>query len=183
MMVMTAKVDMKKILLIIAAVAALVLALILLLGESPQDSTTTAVTVSPSSNDGRVQFLKDFGWDVTTSPTQTGQVKIPDQTTEVFERYNNLQKSQGYDLSSYAGKNVMRYVYQVNNYPGTTQPVYATLLVYKDEVIGGDVTDTAAGGKIRGFKKPEATTAPTASAPTTATASTTPSESTAETQR
>jgi len=155
MMVMTAKVDMKKILLIIAAVAALVLALILLLGETPPEASTTAVTVTPSSNDGRVQFLKDFGWEVTVSPTQTGQVRIPNEITEVFDRYNNLQKSQGYDLSSYAGKNVMRYVYQVNNYPGATAPVYATLLIHKNQVIGGDITDTASGGQIRGFRMPQ----------------------------
>jgi len=167
MMVMTAKVDMKKILLVIAAVAALVLSLILLLGEESPNSASTAATVAPSGNDGRIQFLKDYGWEVTASPVQTGQVKIPEQTTEVFDRYNNLQKSQGYDLSSFAGKNVMRYVYEVTNYPGATQEVYATLLVYKDKVIGGDVTDTAAKGQIRGFKKPTeptaSTTAPTAS--------------------
>ena len=166
MMVMTAKVDMKKILLIVAAVAALVLSLILLLGEEPQNSAATAATVTPSSNDGRVRFLKDFGWDVTTSPTQTGQVKIPEQSSEMFDRYNSLQKSQGYDLTDYAGKNVMRYVYQVNNYPGATQPVYATLLVHKDKIIGGDITDTAAKGHIRGFKMPEAPPAPTTSVPT-----------------
>ena len=178
MMVMTAKVDMKKILLIIAAVAALVLALILLLGEETPSAATTAVTVTPSSNDGRVQFLRDFGWEVTTSPTQTGQVKIPEETTEVFDRYNNLQKSQGYDLSSYAGKNVMRYVYEVRNFSGATQPVYATLLVYKDQIIGGDVTDTSAKGQIRGFKKPE-----DATASTTAPAETTAPETTGETKR
>lgn len=162
MMVMTAKVDLKKILLIAAAVAALVLSLILLMGEDSTQSISTAASVTPSSNDGRVQFLKDHGWEVTTSPTQSGQVRIPKETTAVFDRYNNLQKSQGYDLSSYAGKNVMRYVYQVNNYPDSTQPVYATLLVYRDQIIGGDVTDTAAGGQIRGFKKPPLATAPTA---------------------
>lgn len=173
MMVMTAKVDFKKILLILAAAAAIVLALILLLADQTPSAATTAVTAAPTGNDGRVQFLKDFGWEVTTSPTQTGQVRIPEETTEVFDRYNNLQKSQGYDLSSYAGKNVMRYVYQVSNYPGSTQPVYATVLVYKDKVIGGDVTDTSAHGQIRGFKKPESTTAPTA---------TTPAESAAESE-
>ena len=168
MMVMTAKVDMKKILLIIAAVAALVLALILLLGEETPSAATTAVTVTPSSNDGRVQFLRDFGWEVTTSPTQTGQVKIPEETTEVFDRYNNLQKSQGYDLSSYAGKNVMRYVYEVRNFSGATQPVYATLLVYKDQIIGGDITNTAPNGAIHGFQLPNNLKAPTESTPDTA---------------
>ena len=68
----------------------------------------------------------------------------------------------------------MRYVYKINNYPGATEPVYATLLVYKNQIIGGDVTDTAAQGKIRGFKMPEATTAPPAPSLPTEPAATAP---------
>ena len=160
MMVMTARVNFKKIILALAAAAALILALILLLGGN--DTTQTAAP-APSANDGRVKFLTDFGWDVTTSPTESGRVRIPDSPSEVFDRYNILQKGQGYDLSKYAGKTVMRYVYKINNYPGATEPVYATLLVYKNQIIGGDVTDTAAKGHIRSFKMPEAPTEPTAS--------------------
>jgi hypothetical protein len=48
----------------------------------------------------------------------------------------------------------MRYVYRINNYPGATEPVYATLLVYKNQIIGGDITDTSAKGQIRGFRMP-----------------------------
>jgi len=174
MMVMTAKVDFKKIMLIVAGAAALILAAILLLGGGDA-ATQTAAKTAPSGNDGRVQFLKEFGWDVTTSPTDSSQVKIPKETTEVFDRYNTLQKGQGYDLTQYAGKNVMRYVYQINNYPGATQSVYATLLVYKDQIIGGDVTDTAAGGKVQGFRMPTATApAPTTTPSTESSAATTP---------
>lgn len=175
MMVMTAKVNLKKILLALAAVAVLVLALILLLGGSGDTAQTSAPTVS--SNDARVQFLTDLGWEVATSPVESSQVKIPAQSSDLFERYNALQKSQGYDLSQYAGKKVMRYVYKVNNYPGATEPVYATLLVYKNQVIGGDITDTAAKGKIQGLKMP-ATTTPQATTPTATSA---PSESSAAT--
>ena len=142
------------------AVAALIVSGILLLGGDQETTATGAPAVS--NNDQRVQFLKDFGWEVTTSPAETSQVKIPEESSQVFDRYNNLQKSQGYDLSQFAGKKVMRYVYKVNNYPGATEPVYATLLVYKNKIIGGDVTDTAAKGKIQGFKMPEGlATAPT----------------------
>ena len=161
MMVMTAKVDKKKILLVLVAVAALILSGVLLLGGNEETAATAAPMVS--NNDARVQFLKDFGWEVTTSPAETSQVNIPEAGSDVFDRYNNLQKSQGYDLSKYAGKKVMRYVYQINNYPGATEPVYATLLVYKNQIIGGDVTDTAAKGHIRGFKMPESPTMPTES--------------------
>lgn len=154
MLVMTAKVDKKKIAVIFAIVVVAIAALILLLsgGRDAEPTASTAV----SNNDARVAFLKGFGWDVTTSPVESSQVRIPEKTTEVYERYNALQKSQGYDLTAYAGKTVMRYVYKISNYPGATEPVYATLLVYKNQVIGGDVTNTAAKGKIQGFQMPQA---------------------------
>lgn len=170
MMVMTAKVDFKKILLVLAAIAGVILALILLLGGGDETAPTAATSVS--NNDARVQFLKDFGWEVNASPAESGQVRIPEEQTEVYQRYNALQKSQGYDLSQYAGKTVMRYVYKVNNFPNATEPVYATLLVYKNQIIGGDITDTAAKGVIQGFKMQESTTTPT-TAPTTAPTETT----------
>ena len=166
MMVMTAKVDLKKIMIILAAVAAGILGLILLLGGG-EDSTQTAAP-AVSGNDARVKFLQDFGWEVAASPTESSQVKIPEEQSEVFDRYNTLQKGQGYDLSQFAGKKVMRFVYKVTNFPGATEPVYATLLVYKNQVIGGDITDTSPGGKIQGFKMPEAPqTTPTETVPNT----------------
>ncbi len=165
MMFMTAKVDMKKIAAILGAIAVVIIALILLFGGGDNAQTTAAKPVT--NNDARVGFLAGFGWEVTNSPAESSQVRIPENTSEVFDRYNQLQKSQGYDLSAYAGKNVMRYVYKVNNYPGATEPVYATVLVYKNQVIGGDITDTAAGGKVQGFKmnKSNTPTTPTETVP------------------
>ena len=151
MMVMTAKVNLKKIGIILAAVAGVILALILLFGGGSTETAAPAV----SNNDGRVKFLTNLGWQVSASPVESSQVKIPSGQTEIYERYNALQKSQGYDLSQYAGKTVMRYVYKINNYPGATEPVYATLLIYKNQVIGGDITDTAAKGVVQGFKMPK----------------------------
>ena len=171
MLVMTAKVDKKKIIMILAAVVVVIAGLFLLLGGN--DSTPT-VSTGVANNDARLAFLKSFGWEVTTSPVESGQVRIPAAGNEVFDRYNQLQKSQGYDLSAYGGKTVMRYVYQINNYPGATAPVYATLLVYKNQVIGGDVTDTSAKGTIRSFKMPQATL-PSATTPGTAPSGTTAS--------
>ena len=151
-MVMTARVDKKKIVMVLAAAAVLVAALIMLFGGSGDTAPTAAL--SPAGNDGRVEFLKSFGWEVAASPVESGQVRIPQEGNEVFDRYNALQKSQGYDLTPYAGKTVMRYVYKLKNYPGATEPVYATLLVRGDRVIGGDVTNTAAKGVIQGFQMP-----------------------------
>ncbi len=151
MFVMTAKVDKKKIAVILAGALILIAALALLFGGG--NDTPTGASTTIASNDDRVQFLTSFGWEVVTSPTETSQVRIPKDTSEVFERYNTLQKSQGYDLSSFQGKTVMRYVYKIKNYPGATEPVYATILIANNQVIGGDVTDTSATGVIQGFPK------------------------------
>ena len=153
MMFLTAKVDMKKILIALAALAGVIVGIVLIFSNT--GSAPTAA-LGASDNAARVQFLENYGWQVNASPTQSGQVKIPDKSSELFDRYNALQKSQGYDLSQYAGKTVMRYVYKVNNLPGATDPVYATILVYKDQIIGGDVTDTSPKGVVRGFQFPKA---------------------------
>ena len=156
MMMMTTKVDIKKVVLGLVAAAAVIIALVMTLGgKKPADP---AAVSTMSDNDSRVQFLQEQGWQVITSPREASQVRIPQEQTPVYSRYNALQKSQGYDLSQYAGKTVMRYVYEIENYPNATQPVYATVLVYKNQIIGGDVTDTGAKGAIQGLKKPAQTT-------------------------
>ena len=167
MMMMTAKVNIKKVLIALIAAVALIIALISLAGGKSSDAAVTTM----SDNDNRVQFLQSQGWQVTTSPKEASQVRIPQEQSPVYSRYNDLQKSQGYDLSQYAGKTVMRYVYEINNYPDAEQPVYATLLVYKNQIIGGDVTNTAAKGAVQGLKNPNETM------PTVPTESSVPSES------
>ena len=151
MMVMTAKVDLKKIMLILAGIAAVIVALILILGDGGE----TAATASPSlaTNDGRVQFLESFGWDVTTSPVQSTQVKIPKEMSDVFRRYNALQLSQGYDLSKHLGESCKQYSYRVLNYPDQEQTVLATLYVQGDKVIAGDIHSTELNGFLQGLAK------------------------------
>ena len=57
MMIMTAKVNMKKILIVLGAIAALLIGIIALSGST--ETTTTSATAS--DNDSRVSFLKSFG--------------------------------------------------------------------------------------------------------------------------
>ena len=151
MFMMTTKVNKMKIAVALGAVAAFIAVLVLLL--SGRQSVSTGADMRISSNDDRIRFLSSFGWEVVTSPAESSQVRIPAEASAVFDRYNALQKAMGYDLTPYAGKTVMRYVYTIKNYPGATEPVYATILIASNQVIGGDITDTSATGKIQGFEK------------------------------
>ena len=83
-MFMTAKVDIKKIAIALIAIIAVIIALVLLFGGSEEAADTAATAVS--GNDARVEFLKSFGWDVAASPTESGQVKIPQSSSELYDR-------------------------------------------------------------------------------------------------
>ena len=95
-------------------------------------------SLSPGgTNEERVAFLESSGWQVQAEPTETREVMIPAQSDRVYTAYNVMQQAQGFDLEPYAGQICTQYVYEVESRPGDEQ-VYATLLVYGDEIIGGE---------------------------------------------
>lgn len=158
MVIVSAKVSKKKLLLGIAAALCVVLVLSVLVRKSAEPGSTDAdsvQTLDAKTNDQRLAFLQSFGWQVQPEPVETQEVRIPEEFNEVFTRYNQLQQSQGFDLSDYAGKTAKRYVYSVTNYPGDTEAHHATVLVYKGTIIGGDVSSQAKGGRIHGFAMPK----------------------------
>ena len=105
-------------------------------------------------NDSRIAFLGAFGWETGPQPASIEEVVIPKTFGEVYTQYNDLQKAQGLDLSKYAGKTVRRYTYEVLNYPGAEDPVYADLLIYKNRVIGADVCSAKLAGFMHGLIAP-----------------------------
>jgi len=160
MVVMTAKVQKPKLIAVVCLIAAIVcIALVVLSGNG--ESTPGTPDLDVSTNEGRIEWLSSCGWTVDAQPAEVQNVRIPEEMDEVLQRYNELQRSQGYDLTRFAGKEVTRYVYSILNYTGTADPVYATLLVHNGQVIGGDITVTGAGGCMHGFVLPEQTIAPT----------------------
>jgi len=80
-------------------------------------------------------------------------VSVPEQFDKIFSAYNEIQKSQGLDLSKYKGKKVYRYTYEITNYDGYSGTVYANILVYRNKVIGGDVCSADIKGFMHGLNK------------------------------
>ncbi|MEA4965017.1 MAG: DUF4830 domain-containing protein [Oscillospiraceae bacterium] len=159
MVVMTAKVSKAKFVAAICILVAVVCVAVILLNGGKQEDAGDSAEVGVentdiTTNEKRIGFLSAYGWEVDEQPVETQEVLIPEEMNEVFEKYNELQQSQGFDLTNFAGRQVKRYVYEVTNYEGATEPVYATLLIYRGTVIGGDVTSTAGAGLMHGFTKP-----------------------------
>ena len=100
-----------------------------------------------------VGFLSQFGWTVNGATAQTAEVTIPAEFDKIFASYNEIQKSQGLDLSKYKKKELTRYTVEVTNYPDYDGKVYANVLVYRNKVVGGDICSADVSGFVHGFEK------------------------------
>lgn len=101
----------------------------------------------------RQAFLKEMGWEVSDEYDECKAVTIPKEFNEVYEKYNKLQKQQGFDLEDYKGKTAEVYTYAVKNYGNKKQEVRANLIVCEGQLVGGDVCSAELDGFMQGLRK------------------------------
>jgi hypothetical protein len=133
-----------------------VLLIVLDMTDLGQDALTVSVTLEEDSDTARCNFLSEYGWQVTTVPKEVQEIIIPSQFNAVYEQYNDLQQSQGFDLRGYQGKTVKRYTYIIHNYPQNVGEVHANVLTYDGKVIGGDICTLNLDGFMHGFSMDDA---------------------------
>ena len=136
MLIWTARVS-KKTKAVVAVILAGILAaaVLLLVGRSGggQDAAAWQLT----GNADRIAYLESMGWQVEEEPVETLQFLLPEKLEEPYLTYNELQDSQGFDLSACCGKQVARYTYTVTNYPGRPEGVQANLYVCEGQPVAG----------------------------------------------
>lgn len=178
MFIFTTKFNRKKAVLAVLALAVVLVAIILLAGNTDRNNAkeTAALSAVVKNNDQRVNYLKALGWEVEKTALEEQKVVIPRQFSNVYKKYNDLQMAQGFDLTKYGGLEAMRYTYKVLNYPGATGNVVADIIVYRDEIIAGDVQSNALDGFMVGLEYPK-DTARSMTSPNTALPSKAPSSS------
>lgn len=138
-----------RIFLLISCVLLLALAVIDVTGFG-RDFLAVSVPLAEDSDVARAAFLAEYGWEISTVPTEVCDVVIPERFNQTYERYNALQQTQGFDLADYKGKRAKRYTYRVLNHP-SGDAVQANLLVLNGQVIGGDLCTLAPDGFMQGF--------------------------------
>ena len=98
MLIWTARVS-KKTKAVVAVILAGILAaaVLLLVGRSGggQDAAAWQLT----GNADRIAYLESMGWQVEEEPVETLQFLLPEKLEEPYLTYNELQDSQGFDLS------------------------------------------------------------------------------------
>ncbi len=107
--------------------------------------------VVASRDDDRRGYLQGLGYELDEQAPDVREILIPVEFDETFTAYNALQQACGMDLTDYRGERVKCWTYTVTNYP-SEDAVVANLYVYKDKVVGGDISSTAQDGFSHGLK-------------------------------
>lgn len=105
------------------------------------------------TEEDRIEFLRGFGYEVEETPVEVEEVVVPAEFDSVYTKYNDIQRSQGLNLRKYRGKTATRYTYRVTNYEGYEGTVLASVIVYKNKIIAGDVCGIDSNGFVHGFEK------------------------------
>ena len=140
---------------VITPVIALVVVAVVIFSclSDKKDKISEASAVNVSSTSDVLDYISSLGWEVSDEPDEIKEVVIPHQFDEVYNRYNEIQKSQGFDLLSYAGERVKRWSFTIKNYPGYENKdcIKINILVYEGCVIGGDVCSVELDGFMHGL--------------------------------
>ena len=95
------------------------------------------------------QIVKEMGYnDVSETPYEVVEFTIPETFNDVYTRYNNLLKENGYDLSPYKGKTCKRYTYLI-----PSQNARANIIVCDGKIIGGDISGITLDGIMLPIKR------------------------------
>ena len=117
--------------------------LILFLGRPAEEMEEPQLL---ETNEQRVEYLREWGWEVEPEPLETLQFLLGDTLEEPYLSYNVLQRSQGFDLTACCGKQVARYTYAVTNYPTDREGVQVNLYICEGQAVAGDVCAAGADG-------------------------------------
>lgn len=156
MFVFSMKADRRRLLLALVCVLVLVVAVVLAVVLPGRERPTGGRTVSlrAATAEERVSLLRELGHEVDPASERVEEVRLPDDPDDTLRAYETVQEQAGMGLLPYCGKRVKRYTYRVTN-AQVDSAVTASLYVYRDRVVAGDITAAGADG----FQKPLAAAA------------------------
>ena len=107
------------------------------------DISKTLSDIDVKKEQGRLDYFSALGYSVDKENSVETSEKIPEVFDAVTEKYNELQRVQGFDLKRLGGKNVKGYTYNVTSLPDGSnvsgRGYLATLIVYKNKVVAADI--------------------------------------------
>ena len=121
---------------------------VLLAGNTALAASGTEIDFTGmKTEEKRIAFIESFGIKVNATPTTEETFTMPEDFDRVILGYNQIQKTQGLDLTKYSRKRVTHYAYEVTNY-SSSGAVYVNLLVCRNRIIGADISSPSDGGFV-----------------------------------
>ncbi len=99
-----------------------------------------------STNAQRMGYIESLGIVLENDDFSLKSVIIPEEFGDVYNEYNKLQIRSGFDLKGYRGKTVEIYTYTANDGRAVN------LMIYKNKLIGGDISELLVGGSMSALK-------------------------------
>ena len=133
---------------LVAAFLALCVAFLIMLDFMSQSSKNSGAVCD---NESRLLFIRSLGLEAVEQAVSVKETVIPIRFNDVYSRYNKLQLEAGYDLTKLSGETVTVYCYDVGELRGS--PTYVNLIIYKDSVVGGDISSAELSGFMLPLKE------------------------------
>lgn len=93
----------------------------------------------------REAYLNIKGWDAEEISCET--IRIPENFDGIYAEYAKAQEKQKLPLEKYKGKEVTRFLYNINNY-GSDNNVFAELLISENRLIAAALIENKSDGFI-----------------------------------
>lgn len=135
----------------LVAVVVLVMTLVLLPAAGQAVPAMGGQPKAPrcSTNEERVAWLTELGWQVEAQPTSSLSVVIPEKFDELYAQYAVLQRQSGFHLEKQKGKTAQKFTYQVLNYGDGTEAAMVSILQCGDKIIAADLSSARLGGFLK----------------------------------
>lgn len=135
---------------IVTLLAVFALAVTLLVAVRLQSFCKGKETAVQCNSEAEVkEYLESFG--LMLGECTIDQITVPFEFGEVYESYNSVQLSQGFDLSEHKGKTLQRYTFAVSEHPDGDN-LFAEVLLLDKQIVGADIYSTALDGFIAPLK-------------------------------
>ena len=142
MQIVTFKLKPKQIFGIILALTGLTVIILTFLSNHNGKPASVSASISCASEEERRDYLTSLGYSFDKN-VKKKKITVPSEFNEVYEKYNGVQKEQGFDLEKYKGKEAVLYTYNITNYKDNKN-VIADLIVADGMLIGADLCDPSA---------------------------------------
>ena len=135
---------------LITLVAALLVGVLLFGGGTAVSASASNIKLDGiKTNEDRLEFINGLGVEVVGEAKESEKFAVPERFDKALAQYNEIQKEQGFDLTKYKNKKVTRYTYSVKGYEGYEGDVNVNLIIYRDTVIGCDISSVDPNGFVK----------------------------------